>query len=287
MLLAEIFNTEIISCDARQFYRELRIGTSSPDKQMLDNIQHHFIGHLNVWNSYSAGDYQKDALKKLNELFTRLPIVLMVGGSGLYGKVITDGMDYLPFISKEVSIDLHMQLQKNGLITLQEELKKKDTIYFKTVDRNNYHRILRSLEVLRSSNRSFSSFHKKTTINHSFQILKICLNLPRKVLYDSITQRVESMIKCGFLEEAQQCYPYRHLNALQTIGYKDIFNYFDGKISFDKAIEEIKKNTRRYAKRQLTWYKKEKKLQWFIAYHENEIVEYVKKKLASINDKMS
>lgn len=284
MLLAEIFNTEIISCDARQFYRELSIGTSSPDKQMLDNIQHHFIGHLSVWNSYSAGDYQKDAFKKLNELFTRLPIVLMVGGSGLYGKVITDGMDYFPFISKEVSIDLHMQLKNNGLMPLQEELKKKDPIYFKTVDSNNFHRIIRSLEVIRSSNRSFSSFKKKNTIDHYFHILKICLNLTRDVLYDNINKRVESMIKCGFLEEAQQCYPYRHLNALQTIGYKEIFNYFDGKISFDKAIEEIKKNTRRYAKRQLTWYKKEKKLQWFIAYHENEIVEYV---IATINDKMS
>lgn len=270
MLLAEIFNTDIISCDARQFYREIRIGTSSPEKHMLDNIQHNFIGHLRIWNTISAGDYQKDAFKKLNELFTRLPIILMVGGSGLYGKIIISGIDYLPFISKEVSRDCQIKM------TRQVELKKKDTISF---DSNNYHRFLRSREILIYSNRYFSSFHKKTTIDHSFNIYKIGLNLPRDLLYDKINKRVASMIKCGFLEEVQECYSSRSLNALQTIGYKDIFNYFDGKISFEKAIEEIKKNTRRYAKRQRTWYKKEKKLQWFIAYKENEILKIVKKKL--------
>lgn len=278
MLLAEIFNTNIISCDARQFYREIRIGTSSPDKQMLDNIQHNFIGHLRIWNTISAGDYQKNAFKTLYELFTRLPIILMVGGSGLYGKIIISGIDYLPFISKEVSRDFHIK------ITLQEELKKKKTIYF---DSNNYHRFLRSREVLKYSHLSFSSFHKNITIDHYFNLSQIVLNLPRSLLYGKINKRVESMIKCGFLEEIQECYSSRYLNALQTIGYKEIFNYFDGKISFEKAIEEIKINTRRYAKRQRTWYKKEKKLQWFLAYKDNEILKNLKRKLLSINNKMS
>ena len=272
MLLAEVFNTEILSCDARQFYREIRIGTSSPNKQMLANIPHHFIGNLTIWKHYSAGDYQKDALKKLNELFTRLPIVLMVGGSGLYGKVITNGIDYLPFIAKEISKDLFI---KNPL---QKELKKK------YVELN---RFLRSLRVLIYSNRSFSSYHKKITKSYYFHIMKIGLNLSRDILYNRLNKRIVSMIKFGFLEEAQECYYFRHLNALQTIAYSDIFNYFDGKISFEKAIEEIKKNTKRYAKRQLTWYKKEKKLQWFFSYKENEIIENVKKKLVSIKDKMS
>lgn len=254
MLLAEIFNTEIISCDARQFYRELRIGTSSPDKQILYNIQHHFIGNLSIWNNYSAVDYKMYAFKKLNELFTRLPMVLIVGGSGLYEKVITYGIDYIQFLTKEVSRDLHIK------ISLQEKLKKK----------KNYN-YLSSLE-----------YKKKITIDHYFHILKIGLNLPRETLYYCINQRVEYMIKCGLLEEAQMCYPYRHLNSLQTIGYKDIYNYFDGEISFDKAMEEIKKNTRRYAKRQLTWYKKVKKIQWFITYNENEIIDYIKKKIAYI-----
>lgn len=236
---------------------------------MLGNIQHYFIGHLSIWNSYSAGDYQKDALKKLNELFIRLPIVLIVGGSGLYGKVITSGIDYLPFISKEVSRDLHI---KN--IPLPLEL-----IY---LNRNNNHRFLRSLEIIIYSNRYFSSFHKKITINYSFHILKIGLNLPRFILYDKINQRVKFMIKYGLLEEAQECYPFRYLNALQTIGYIEIFNYFDGQICFDKAIEKIKKNTRRYAKRQLTWYKKEKKLLWFFSCKENEIIAYVKKNITNI-----
>lgn len=278
MLLAEIFNTDIISCDTRQFYREIRIGTIAPDKKMLDNIQHNFIGDLRIWNTYSAGDYQKDAFKKLNELFTRLPIILMVGGSGLYGKIIISGIDYLPFISKEVSRDFHIK------ITLQEELKKKNTIYF---DSNNYYRFLRSSEIIIDSNRSFSSFHKMITTDHSFNISKIGLNLHREILNDKINQRVALIIKCGFLEEAQESYSSRSLNALLTIGYKDIFNYFDGKISFERAIEEIKKNTRRYAKRQFTWYKKEKKLQWFIAYKENEIIINVKKKLTSINLQIS
>ncbi|AGC66852.1 tRNA delta(2)-isopentenylpyrophosphate transferase [Candidatus Uzinura diaspidicola str. ASNER] len=245
MLLAEIFNTEILSCDARQFYREISIGTAAPNRQILDNIQHHFIGHLTIWSRYSVGDYQKDAFKKLNELFTRLPIVLIVGGSGLYGKVITSGIDYLPFISKEESRDLHIK------ISFQEDLKKK---FFEP---SNYHRFLRSLEVLKYSNRYFSSYHNITK-NHYFYLMKIGLNFSRDDLYDRINHRIESMLKFGFLEEAQECYYYRNLNALQTIAYNDIFNYFDGKISIEKAIEEIKKNTRRYAKRQVTWYKKKK-----------------------------
>lgn len=270
MLLAEIFNTEVISCDARQFYRELNIGTSSPDKKMLGNIQHFFIGHLSIWNNYNAGDYRKDAFKKLNELFIRLPIVLMVGGSGLYGKVITSGIDYLPFISKEVSRDLHL---KNIPLPLQEELKEK---FYISLNCNNNHRFLRSLEIIIYSNRYFSSFHKNITINYSFHIFKIGINLPREILYDKINQRVESMMKCGLLEEVQECYPFRNLNALQTIGYIEIFNYFDGKICFYKTIKEIKKNTRRYAKRQLTWYKKEKKMLWFFSCKENEIIENIK-----------
>jgi len=274
LLLAEIFNTEILSCDARQFYRELIIGTSSPDKYMLYNIQHHFIGNLTIWNLYSAGDYQKDAFKKLNELFTRLPIVLMVGGSGLYGKVLTFGIDYLPFISKEISRYLHM-------INLFQYEITKGIVY------NNYHSFFRSLEVLSSSNRSFSSYHNKITISTYFYIVKIGLNLSRDDLYERINKHIEYMIKFGFLEEAQECYYYRHLNALQTIAYNDIFNYFDGKISFEKAIDKIKINTRRYSKRQLTWYKKEKKMQWVFSYKEPEIIENVKKKLAYIKDKMS
>lgn len=274
MLLAEIFNTEILSSDARQFYRELRIGTASPNQQTLDNIQHYFIGHLTIWNGYCAGDYQKDAFKKLNELFTRLPIVLMVGGSGLYGKVITSGIDYFPFITKENSRDLQIKNSFN------EEKKNK-------FEPNNYHRFLRSLEIRKYSNRYFSSYHKNITINHYFFLMKIGLNLSRDVLYDRINNRISSMMKFGFLEEAQECYYYRHLNALQTIAYNDIFNYFDGEISFEKAIEEIKKNTRRYAKRQITWHKKEKKVQWFSSYKEDEILENVKKKLAYIKYKMS
>lgn len=275
MLLAEILNTEILSCDARQFYREIRIGTFAPNKQILENIQHHFIGNLTIWYSYSAGDYQKDALKKLNELFTRLPIILMVGGSGLYAKVISSGIDYLPFIAKEISKDLFIKKK------WKEELKKK------YVELNNYHRFLRSLGVIRYSNRSFSSYHKKTTKSYNYSIMKVGLNISRDILFKRLNQRIVSMMKFGFLEEAQECYYFRHLNALQTIAYSDIFNYFDGKISFEKAIEEIKKNTKRYAKRQLTWYKKENKMQWFFSYKKNELIEYVKKKLASIKDKMS
>lgn len=228
---------------------------------MLGNIQHFFIGHLTVWASYSAGDYQKDAFKKLNELFPRLPIILMVGGSGLYGKVIISGINYISFFSKKISNNFYIK------ILLQEE-KKINHIYF---ERKNYHRFISEI----------------ITMNYFISILKIGLNLPRKNLFFKINKRVEFMIKNGFLEEAQEYYHYKNLNALQTIGYIDIFNYFDGKISFNKTIKEIKKNTRRYAKRQITWYKKERKLKWFFSLQENVIIENIKKKINFIKDKMS
>lgn len=245
---------------------------------MLVNIQHYFTGHLCIWTTYSIGDYQKDVFKKVHELFIRLPIVFMVGGSGLYGKVIINGIDYLPFIYKEISRDLRIKM------ILQEELKKINIILF---ENNNYNRLFRSLEIIKYSNRSFSSFHKKTIIYYYFHLFHIGLYVPKYILYDSINKRVELMIKCGFMEEAQECYSYSYLNALKTIGYKEIIHFFDGKITFEKVIEEIKKNTKRYAKRQRTWYRKEKELQWFIACNENEIIQNVKKKIAYIIDKMS
>lgn len=245
---------------------------------MITSIQHYFIGYLSIWNTYSAGNYQKDVFKKLNELFTRLPIVFIVGGSGLYGKVIISGIDYLPFFSKEISKNLHIKM------ILQEELKKIDPILY---EKNNYYRFFRLIEIIRYSNRSFSSFHKKITIYHHFHFFHLGLNVPKYVLYDSINNRVESMMKYGFIEEAQECYPYWFLNALKTIGYKDIINFFDSKISFKKVMKEIKKNTKRYAKRQRTWYKKEKILQWFITYNENELIKSMKKKIAYIIDKIA
>lgn len=277
LALAEKLSCEILSCDARQFYRELKIGTSPPDKEALKRIKHHFIGHLSIYQTYTAGDFEKDALKKLDELFARYSTVLMVGGSGLYEKALTQGLDAFPKVPLEIDKALHEVFKEKGLAPLQKELKHFDPFYYHQADLYNPRRLIRALGVIRASGQPFSSFRMGLKARRPFRVIKIGLHLSRQALYLRINKRVDQMIQEGLLQEAKTYYPYKYLNALQTVGYKELFAYFEGLDTLENAIEEIKKNTRRYAKRQLTWYRRDEEVNWFFPDQKDEILTRVTK----------
>lgn len=281
--LAQHLSTEIISCDSRQFYKEMKIGTAVPSTEELNSIPHHFIQHLSIFDSYSVGDFERDALAKIDELFKKHDTLIMVGGSGLYEKAITDGLDFFPEVDKSIREELNVEFEEFGIEKLQKELAEVDPIYFKQADIQNPVRIIRALEIYRGTGKPFSSFRTKKSIERNFEIIQIGLELPREEMYERINQRVDLMMDDGLLEEAKPLYEHRNLNSLQTVGYRELFDYFDGKIELDFAIEEIKKNSRRYAKRQLTWYKKQKKRQWFSPFEKEEIWNYIQSTLNNLD----
>lgn len=260
--LAQSFGSEIISADSRQFYKEMSIGTAVPSADELSAVPHHFIQHLSIDDSYSVGDFEEDALKKINRLFQKHDILFMVGGSGLYIKAVTEGLDKFPKIKPGIREKLNLQAQTEGLSRLQNRLTSLDPEYAERIDLNNPHRVIRALEVCLSSGKPFSSFLDRPKAERAFHSLKIGLEAPREIIYERIERRVDAMIDEGLLAEAQKLYPKRKNNALNTVGYKELFDYMDGRYSLNKAIDEIKKHTRRYAKRQLTWLRKEK-MTWF------------------------
>ncbi len=260
--LASYFNTEIISADSRQFYKEMTIGTAVPDKDELTAAPHHFIQHKSIHEAYNVGDYEKDVLEKIDLLFQKHDIVILVGGSGLYVKSVLEGLDEFPEIDPEIRKELQKTYEQEGISALQQLLLKHDALYYQKVDKQNPQRLIRALEVCIQTNRPYSSFLNKNRDNRSFNYLHLALNAPREVIYERINVRVEKMMAQGLLQEARKLYRYKELNALQTVGYKELFQYFDGKISLDFAISEIKKNSRRYAKRQLTWLRKDPSVLW-------------------------
>ncbi len=261
--LANHFNCEIISGDSRQFYKEMKIGTAVPSDDELALAKHHFIQHKSIHETYTVGDFEKEALNKLKILFDTNDYAILVGGSGLYIDAVTKGLDYFP----EVDINTREQLQKeydtNGIQTLQERLKVLDKSYYDSVDLQNTHRVMRALEVCLSSGKPYSSFLTSSKKNRPFKCIKIGITADRNIIYDRINMRVDLMIKEGLLDEAKNLYEYKTLNALNTVGYKELFKYFDQEWELDFAISEIKKNTRRFAKRQLTWFKKDTEIKWF------------------------
>jgi len=261
--LAQHFNTEIISCDSRQFYKEMSIGTAVPSADELAAVPHHFIQNRSVFNAYSVGQFERDALMKLEELFQKNNIVIMVGGSGLYIDAVLKGLDYFPDVAPEIRKNLNNELEENGIKSLQEQLKDLDLETYNTIALDNPHRLIRALEICIGSGLPYSSFKNKPKAPRKFTALKIGLNADRPILYDIINQRVDCMIENGLLEEATSLYPNKELNALQTVGYRELFSYLDGTITKEFAIEEIKKNTRRFAKRQLTWFRKDLAIAWF------------------------
>lgn len=280
IILAQHLKTEIISCDSRQFYKELNIGTAAPTPEELSLIPHHFIGNLSINQDYSVGDFEKDALGKIFELFNTFDQLIMVGGSGLYEKAVNEGIDTFPDIDAHIRQELVIEMQEKGLSYLIDELKKNDPKYYSQVDLNNPVRVLRALEIFRGTGKPYSSFRNNLIKKRNFTSVKIGLTASRDIIYDRINKRVDLMMEKGLLNEVISLQSYRHKNALQTVGYKEIFEYLDGNISLEFAINEIKKNSRRYAKRQLTWYRRDNSVNWFDYCNIQEIVDFVTKKIS-------
>ena len=278
--VAKHLDSEIISSDSRQFFKEMKIGTAVPTEDELAAVKHHFVRHLSINEPYSVGDFERDALHFMAEYFRNKNILVMVGGSGLYEKAVTEGLDNFPKVDSKIRIDLNDELQQFGLKKLQQELLSKDPEYFRIAEVQNPHRVIRALEVIRGSGQPFSSFLNKNVQKRDFEVIKIGLQLPREIVYHRINDRVNKMMAEGLLKEAEELYKFRELNALQTVGYKELFQYFSGEISLETAIEEIKKNTRRFAKRQLTWYRKDEKVTWFAPDQLEEIILFLERKMA-------
>jgi len=275
--IAQKLNTEILSCDSRQFYKELKIGAAPPSKEELAIVKHHFVHHLSINENYSIGQFEKDAIKKITELFKAHNYLLLVGGSGLYIDAICNGIDNIPNISNNVREKINNEYEKNGITWLQEKIKKIDPEFYKSSDINNPQRLKRCYEVFHETGKRFSTFHKKEKKKRNFEIIKIGIKTDREQLYKKINTRVDKMIKNGLVNEAELLKKFREKNALNTVGYKELFNYFDQNIELDVAIEEIKKNTRRLAKRQLTWFRKDKNINWFLKSEKNEIIKAILK----------
>lgn len=259
---AEQFRTEIISADSRQFYREMRIGTAAPTPDELRRVPHHFVQHLSIHDSYNVYRYEQDALTLLEKLFQNHENVILCGGSGLYIDALCNGIDLLPDPDPELRENLHRMLRENRVEEFHQMLKEKDPEYYEVVDRNNPVRMVRALEVCIQTGQPYSTLRKQQTKERPFQIIKYAIALPREVLNERINRRVERMMEEGLEAEARQLYPLRHLNALQTVGYRELFDHFDGKCTLEESVEAIKAHTRQYAKRQMTWFKRDSGYRW-------------------------
>jgi tRNA dimethylallyltransferase len=264
--LAQKLDTEIISADSRQFYRELSIGTAKPSPEEMQGVVHHFIDSHSINEYYSAGDFERDVIELLeNDIFKRNKTAILTGGSGFFIKAITDGLDDMPEAPLEVREKLSQRLENEGLSSLVEELKILDPDYCRTADLQNSQRVVRALEVCLSTNRSFSSFHLQDAVKRSFNIIKIGIDRPREELYERINRRMDLMLQNGLVEEAKSVIKYRNHNALQTVGYKEVYEYLDGQYDYETMVQLLKRNSRRYAKRQLTWFRNQDEFKWFAA----------------------
>ncbi len=277
--LAKHFNANILSCDSRQFYKEMNIGTAVPTKEELNTTKHYFIQSKSIFNSYNVGQYERDAIDLLKNLYQKLNIAILVGGSGLYVDAVLNGLDYFPDVNPEIRENLNNQLKNKGLKYLQQHLKSLDLESYQNIEIDNPHRVIRALEICIGSGKKYSSFKNKTKVKRNFKPILIGLTTNRETIYNSINQRVDKMMEAGLLNEAKHLYQYKNLNALQTVGYKELFNYFDEQYSLDFAISEIKKNTRRFAKRQGTWFRKNKDINWFDFANTQEIIPFIENKM--------
>ena len=276
--LAQQFSAPILSCDSRQFYKETRIGTAVPTQDEQAQAPHFFIQDRSIFDAYNVGEFERDALKKLEELFKIHNVIIMVGGSGLYVDAVLKGLDYFPNIAPEIREQLNLELEENGIFSLQEKLKYLDPETYEYIAVDNPHRIIRALEICIGSGQAYSSFKNKPKAPRNFNSIKIGIKAEREIIYNRINSRVDIMLEEGLLEEAKSVYPHKKLNALQTVGYRELFSYFDGDFTLDFAISEIKKNTRRFAKRQMTWFKKDTETIWFDYLTESKkVIETVQK----------
>ena len=273
--LANGLNTEIISCDSRQFYKELKIGAAPPNSKELAATKHHFIHHLSVADDYNAGEFEINAIAKINELHKKKDTIIVVGGSGLYVDAICKGFDKMPKIPIQIRIKLNLKLKEKGIVWLQDEVKKVDPNFYATCDQQNPQRLLRALEVYIATGDAFSSFKSEKPKERPFEIIKIGITTERETLYNRINTRVDKMLENGLLEEVELLIPFQHKNALQTVGYKEIFAFYNNECTLEKSVENIKQNTRRFAKRQLTWFRKDKNTTWFEPHQISEIKTFI------------
>lgn len=276
--LAQHFQTEIISADSRQFFRELNIGTAKPNSTELSQAKHHFINSHSIFESYNAGKFEQDAILLLNKLFAEKDLLIMVGGSGMYVDAVCKGMDEMPEIDLEIREKLNQELEEKGLDFLVQELQNLDPDYANQVEISNPQRVIRALEVCRSTGKAFSSFRNQQVKKRDFEIVKIALDLPRPILYQRIDDRMDKMLSEGLLSEAKSFYANKNLNALQTVGYKEIYDFLDKKQTWEETVFLLKRNSRRYAKRQLTWFRKDRQTHWVLATDFEEILELCMKK---------
>ena len=273
--LAKHFHTSIISADSRQCYKEITIGVAKPSVEELQAVKHYFINSHSITDELTAAVYEQYALASAEEIFTTNDVAIMVGGTGLYIKAFAEGMDQIPPVPDEIRLELQQTYRQKGLIWLQQQLQQHDPLYAAQGEMQNPQRMLRALEVFMASRQSIISYRKGEKQKRPFNIISIGLELPREELYDRINLRVDLMIKQGLLDEAKAVYPMRELNALQTVGYRELFQYFDGTLTLQQAIEKIKQNSRQYAKRQLTWFKRDAEIKWFHPSHKEAIIEYI------------
>jgi len=278
--LAQHYKTEIISADSRQFYKEMCIGTAVPTQTELESATHHFIHHKSIEEDYNVGVFEREAISKLEDLFNTHEVVIMVGGSGLYVDAVTMGMDDFPKIDPQIRSGLNKRLKTDGLSSLQEQLQVLDIESFNSIAIDNPHRVIRALEVCIGTGKPYSSYLKNHKTQRDFNTITIGLTAERELIYSRINERVDKMLEEGLLEEVKALHEKQHLNALNTVSYKELFNYFNSEWTLDFAISEIKKNTRRFAKRQLTWFRKDESIKWFDFNTEfNTIIAYINEEI--------
>ena len=282
--LAKEFDTEIISCDSRQFYKEMKIGTAVPTEAELKEVRHHFIQSRSIFDDYNVGDFEAEAISLLHQHFQQKNWMVMVGGSGLYSDAVTDGLDEFPKVDPAIREELKADLKDKGIVHLQHKLLELDPLSHERIDLHNKQRLIRALEICIGADHPFSYYWRAHKKERDFQTIKIGLEADRNIIYDRINKRVDQMMAAGLLEEARSLYPYRDLNALQTVGYRELFGYFDGLMTIEEAVSEIKKNTRRFAKRQGTWYRKDPNIRWFdYQAKTEEIISFVKTQSKQLN----
>jgi len=274
--LAKRFQTEIISADSRQFYKEMELGTAKPTVEEMEGIPHHFINTHNIQDDYNVGQFEKDALNLLDKLFHEHDILFVVGGSGLYVKALCEGIDDMPTIPPEIRRKLNTEFEQNGIKYIQNQVAECDPEYFEIVDQQNPQRLIRALELYRATGKNMSFYRaQEKQVERPFNIIKIGLERPREELYDRINLRMDQMISEGLFEEAEKLFPYKNLNALQTVGYSEIFGFLDGDYDREEAIRLLKRNSRRYAKRQITWFKRDSEFVWFSAENKYKVIDYI------------
>lgn len=276
--LAQYFDTEIISADSRQFFKEMKIGTAVPEPKQLAAVKHHFIQHLSIQDYYNSYDYEQDVLELATEIFAKKDIIVLTGGSMLYIDAVCKGIDEIPTITKAVRESVERQYEQKGLVFMQNVLKELDRTFYESIDLQNPKRVLHAIEVCLQAGQPYSTLRKNTPQKRPFHILKIGIHRERENLYERINKRVDLMLEAGLEQEARELFPYRGLNALKTVGYKELFAYFDGDYDRMEAIRLIKRNTRHYAKRQLSWFRKDEDMKWFSPDKVNDIIAYVEQK---------